>query len=412
MRIVVHDYCGHPFQLELSRQLATHGHEVHHLYNAAFPGPKAAFHDVNRFGGRLRATGLNLGAISPTSLIRRRFNDVAYGHKVADVIANLKPDVVLSGNVPTEAQGIIQRACRKKGIRFVYWVMDIYSIAVRTLLSRKSKFLGTAVGRYYEHLDRQQLRASDAIVAISEDFTPVITGWTDCPEKVVVIENWGVLRDIPITPKENPWAVEHGLTGFNFIYSGTLGRKHSPHLLGALAEVLGQSGATVAVVAHGVGMSALRGSAAHPALKLLPIQPARVFPEVLGSADVLVATIEADAGKFAVPSKVQSYLCAGRPILLAAPPDNLAARLIKQANAGFVVHPNDQAGFLSAAQSLRNDLDLRRRFGENARAFAERAFDVEAITRKFERVLKNDTTKDSILHPIASETSFQEQTSC
>ena len=47
--------------------------------------------------------------------------------------------------------------------------------------------------------------------------------------------------------------------------------------------------------------------------------------------------IEADAGKFAVPSKVPSYMCAGRPILLAAPKENLAARTVARANAGIVV---------------------------------------------------------------------------
>ena len=32
MRILVHDYSGHPFQVELSRELARRGHEVTHSY--------------------------------------------------------------------------------------------------------------------------------------------------------------------------------------------------------------------------------------------------------------------------------------------------------------------------------------------------------------------------------------------
>jgi len=33
LKIVVHDYSGHPFQVELSRELARRGHTVHHCYS-------------------------------------------------------------------------------------------------------------------------------------------------------------------------------------------------------------------------------------------------------------------------------------------------------------------------------------------------------------------------------------------
>jgi glycosyltransferase involved in cell wall biosynthesis len=108
---------------------------------------------------------------------------------------------------------------------------------------------------------------------------------------------------------------------------------------------------------------------------------------VLASADVLVATIEADASNFAVPSKVLSYLCARRPILLCAPRTNLAARIVERANAGFVVEPGDVSGFLTAASALRRDARLRTEMGNNGREYAERTFDLEKITDCFERVL-------------------------
>jgi colanic acid biosynthesis glycosyl transferase WcaI len=122
-------------------------------------------------------------------------------------------------------------------------------------------------------------------------------------------------------------------------------------------------------------------------LKLFTLQAAEVLPQVLGSADVLVASIDRDSGQFAVPSKVQSYLCAGRPILLSAPLENLAARTVVLANAGIVVDPDDTAGFLAAATRLRNDPTLRHQLGANGRAYAERVFDLDRITDAFEQVL-------------------------
>ena len=41
MRIVVHDYAGHPFQVQLARALAAAGHEVLHLHAAESKRPKA-----------------------------------------------------------------------------------------------------------------------------------------------------------------------------------------------------------------------------------------------------------------------------------------------------------------------------------------------------------------------------------
>jgi len=207
---------------------------------------------------------------------------------------------------------------------------------------------------------------------------------------VSVIENWAAIDDIAVGTKDNGWSREHGLhTGFAFVYSGTLGRKHNPMLLLKLAQQCG-SGDSVVVVTQGFGVPLLSAAkAAHSldSLKLLPIQPAKHLVDVLAAADVLVAMIDSDSGAFAVPSKVLSYLCAGRPILLAAPKENLAARTVERIGAGIVVDPADEAGFMAAADRLRTDARLRAELGANGRAYAERAFDMARITDRFEQVL-------------------------
>ena len=123
------------------------------------------------------------------------------------------------------------------------------------------------------------------------------------------------------------------------------------------------------------------------ALRLLPVQPAHHLTNVLAAADVLIATIASDAGAFAAPSKVLSYLCSGRPILLSAPRSNLAARIVQRANAGIVTDPSDETEFLEAAERLRADPGLRVELAANGRAYAERAFDIGMIADRFENVL-------------------------
>ena len=391
MKCVVHDYAGHPFQVHLSRHLARRGHQVTHVYFADNPGPKGVFQCGADDPASLTFIGVTLGGTEQHAAgtgaqtgFARRFKDVAYGRETARIIHDLKPDVVLSGNTPTEAQRAILKTCKADGIRFIYWLQDVYSMAVTKLMTKKLGVAGAAIGWYYQRLDGRQFRASDAIVSISEDFVPLAIRWG--ARKVRVIENWAALDDIPVGVKDNDWSREHALQdSFSYLYSGTLGRKHNPGLLLKLAQDV-EGDASVVVVAQGYGVPELVAAQA-PAMKLLPIQPAKYLADVLATADVLLATIEPDAGTFAVPSKVLSYLCAGRPILLAAPKENLAARIVREANAGIVVDPDDAAGFLAAAIALRDDTSLRTTMGANGRAYAESVFDMARITDKFETVL-------------------------
>ena len=85
--------------------------------------------------------------------------------------------------------------------------------------------------------------------------------------------------------------------------------KHRPDLLYALAQSLDAS-CKVVVITEGIGREYLEKQPKLSNLLLMDFQPYHEMPQVLASADVLVATLEPTAGEFAVPSKILSYLCA------------------------------------------------------------------------------------------------------
>jgi glycosyltransferase involved in cell wall biosynthesis len=175
------------------------------------------------------------------------------------------------------------------------------------------------------------------------------------------------------------------------LYSGTLGLKHDPELLAGVARALrGRPKATMVVISEGLGadwLSVRAEAEGLDTLRILPFQPHSVLPEVLGTADVLTAILEPDAGAFSVPSKVLTYHCAGRPILGALPAANLAAKTIERAGSGVVVDPGDREAFTAAALSLLDDGPRRGRLGHAARQYAEVAFDLDGITEHFLSVL-------------------------
>ncbi len=397
MRIVVHDYAGHPFQVQLSRYLAGLGHDVLHLYSASVSGtPQGALSRTSDDPAGFNAAGIDLGyTIDKTKFFQVYFqDDVRHAAQAIELVEWFKPDVILSANTPLRINAALQEYCWRENARFVFWVQDLFGEAAKRILAGKWGGIGNLAGAYMQAFEHKLLRKSDAIVVIADAFKEHIPA-VKCP--VEVIENWAPLEEMPKRDRVNDWGRLHGLDSTrNFIYSGTLGMKHNPDLLVGVADAFkSEPDVRVVVISQGKGMDYLKAAQAEKGLDnlvLLPFQDFAVLPDVMGTADVLVAILEPDAGVFSVPSKVLSYLCAGRGILLAVPPENLAARIVADNGAGRVVPPTDVAAFVEAAQSMLKEGvgDM----GSNAREYAERTFDVEAIGGRFLDVFRRAGVKE------------------
>jgi len=393
VRILIHDYVGHPFQVQLSRQLAKRGHEVRHAYCGSIHTPQGSFarraDDPESFG----VDCIDLGARIPKTGYLRRFRmEAEYGRKLVALCSRFQPEVVLSGNTPSIPQHRLTRYCKQQGIRHIFWVQDIYGIAVYNLLKRRIPGVGHLVGKYFMSLDRTSARLSDAIVVITKDFLPIFRQWGVEESRMHVVENWAVLEELSVRPRDNAWSQEQNFaSGPRFIYTGTLAMKHNPALLLALAKTLEARGeGQLLVVSEGSGVEWLRREADAQGIRTIRyagFQPFEQLAEVLGSADVLVAILEPEAGVFSVPSKVLSYMCAGRALLAAMPLENLAARLIVKHQAGRVVTPDDYAGFCAAATELMDSEEQRKACGRAARQYAEKNFDIDRVTDQFEKAM-------------------------
>ncbi len=390
MRIFVNEFCGHAFQMELSRELARMGHEVCHVYFADNKStPKGQTQIRPGDAESLIIEGLHIRReFSKHSVLTRRQADIEYGQVVAARVDGFRPDVVISANMPLDAQRILEHAARRHSARFVFWLQDVYSVAAKFVLRKKSKVLAWAGGMYFERLEKKLLRSSDAIICIADGFAEFVKSWGIPDSRIVVIENWAPLDEVVPTPRDNAWAMEIGVADrFCFMYSGTLGMKHRPELLLDLAKHLEKRGdARLVVIAGGAGADWLAQHAhevSRDVLRLRPFQPYERLSEVMGSADVLITLLDSEAGAFAVPSKTLSYLCAGRALLVAAPPTNEAARVVERARAGLVVSPDHAGGILEAANRYLADPALCARLGSNGRRYAEQTFSIDTIVERF-----------------------------
>jgi len=323
------------------------------------------------------------------ALVRRVLDERAYGAVLAAKVAEAGVDLFITCTTPNDVLDVLRRALPPK-LRVVWWLQDIYSMGIRSVLNRKLPPAGTVIGAIYRGKERRFAWRADCIVSITPDFVPFLRRLGVRPDKITVIENWAPVDEITPRPFDNAWKREQGLSGKTVIlYSGTLGLKHNPALLSRAAlhfQNQRRDDIAVVVATQGLGAEFLKKEAEERQirnLKVLPWQPYERLPEVLATGDILTAIIEPDAGLFSVPSKILSCLCAGRPMVAAIPADNLAARTIERAGAGLIVPPGDEPAFVAGLERLLGDADMRKRLGAAGRAYAEEHFDIHKIASHF-----------------------------
>ena len=401
MRIFINEFCGHPFGMELSQELARRGHVVYQTYFADNTSTPKGSHSGGNQPVGLVIEGLHIRrAFNKYGLFSRRAADIEYGEATASRVREFRPDVVISADMPLDGQRVLLQATQEVGARFVFWLQDIYCTAVRFVLGRKMPLLAPVGAWYYEQLEKSLLKKSDAIVCIAPAFADHLARWRIDRSKIAVIPNWGPVKEIVPTPKANPWARENGVADkFCFMYSGTLGMKHRPELLLELAKRLeARKDAKLLVIAGGAGADWLAERAnqvGSEVLEVLPLQPYKKVQEAFGAADVLISLLDSEAGSFAVPSKTLAYLCAGRPLIIAAPDMNEAARVVQQADAGIVTSPDHPDELLEAAELLLNNPQLCARLGGNAREYAERTFSIDSVADQFLGVFRGESASVS-----------------
>jgi hypothetical protein len=163
MRILVHDYAGHPFQVQLSRELAMRGHEVFHFYAGYNVTPRGALARKGDDPPQFHIGGIFIREnLQKYSFIKRWRQEREYGRLLVDKIEDINPDVMITANTPLDPQSMAIDVCKRTGIKYVYWLQDLVGLAMKRILSKRIPLIGNIIGSYYLQLGKRLLRASAA----------------------------------------------------------------------------------------------------------------------------------------------------------------------------------------------------------------------------------------------------------
>jgi colanic acid biosynthesis glycosyl transferase WcaI len=279
-----------------------------------------------------------------------------------------------------------------RGARVLVNVQDIHPD-----LAIESGILKNPVGiRFAKALEKRVYGLADRIVVISEGFARNLREKGVPAAKLEVLPNWVDTEFLKPAPKDNPVSRRHGLRDkFVVMYSGTVSISSNKALecvLEAAKLLAGDTGTLFVIVGEGLKMEALRRRAASLGLKnaaFLPFQPYRDLPDLLASADVLLVPLDKEKAQLSVPSKLYTFMAAGRPILGLADPDSEVATLLREKECGLAVPPDGAAAVAEAVRTLERSPEKRRLLGGNAREHVVRQFAKDRILRSYDELLRS-----------------------
>jgi glycosyltransferase involved in cell wall biosynthesis len=261
------------------------------------------------------------------------------------IVKRERIDVVITTSPPSSVHLVGAAVKRATGIP---WVADLRDSVVAHPHRHAERLLVRAKEQGEHAVAKLVTRSASAIVTVSEAISDEMRARNPAGP-VVTIANGSDFDDFA--------GLEHRVSDrFRITHAGSFFGKRDPR---PFLTALQQSGLDH-IVARFLGdfrSTDREWAEAHDLgdrLELIPYAPRRRSLELQRDSEALLLLIP-DAGgrgKGVLSGKVFEYLAAERPIIAVVPPDGAAAELIRAAQAGVVVAPDDVEGIAAALRDL------------------------------------------------------------
>lgn len=277
---------------------------------------------------------------------------------------------------------------RWRRVPLVLWLQDLWPdtlVAVGAIGSPRVLGLFTALTRWiYRNCDLILVQSPaflDGVRRVCPDVRGlgVLMNWADDFYQPTVVE-----RDAPERQELPP--------GFVILFAGNLGSAQSLETVIEAADRLRHEPVSWVFIGDGNQRARLeteqRSRGLDGVIRFLGWRPPEAMPRYLALADALLVSLRRNPTlSSTIPAKLQTSLAVGRPVLAAL--DGEGARIVRDADAGIVVEPDDPQSLANGALALlRAGPAERARLGDNARAYAARHFGRDRLVADLDRWLR------------------------
>src|SRR5258708_6876679 len=290
-------------------------------------------------------------------ILNRLLENLTFGcSAAAQALLTGKADVLVISTWPFFAVGLAILLARLWGVPAIYYIQDLYpEAAVDAGILPRNHW----TTRLLTRLDRWFCGASARVIVVSESMKELfVHSRRDPGAKVTVIDNWIDGDEIKPMPGNPLWRREHHIPAQVFLatFAGNLGLLSGADILVRVAEHLhNHAGIFLLCVGEGVLKPRMTAETARRGLtnlRFLPFEPRSRISEMQSAADALILTMRPGSGAASVPSKLITYLAAGRPVVCAAPAHRECHTIIRRSKAGINVDAGDARAIADALVTL------------------------------------------------------------
>jgi len=283
-----------------------------------------------------------------------------------------------------------------KGSPIIFWVQDLWPESLSATDFTKSKWLLTVVTQLVKFIYKR----CECILVQSKGFIPHVIGLGALPDSVLYFPNWAESHYRPVEVEGNADERKELPSGFLVLFAGNIGSAQSFETLLDAAERL-KANHDIHWLIFGNGHRKLwlenqivtRGL--NDKVHVMGQRSSEIMPRYFALADALFVSLRKDP-IFAktIPSKVQSYLACGRPIIAAL--EGAGAEVIEESEAGLVCEPGDGDALASAVLTLSQcSTSTRTLMGKRGRIYYENHFERNLLIQELETVLLTTGLKEA-----------------
>ena len=283
--------------------------------------------------------------------------------------------------------GIPAVVCKFKFKAPIYfWVQDLWPESLTSAGGVKNKYILS----FFSRLTKFIYSHSFKILVQSRAFIPYIINQNVSSGKLIYYPN----------STESYFRKKHVSTdflsrfpdGFKLIFAGNLGEAQSFDTIIAAIKILVKEGINVQLIILGNGrmreyiQKKVIELGLDNNIHLWGSFESNLMPDFFSCADAMLVSLKKDLiFSLTIPSKIQSYLACGKPIIASL--DGEGARIVEEAKAGFTSKSEDVIGLKDAIKKMYLlSPEEQIEFGDNARRYFEKEFEREMLVDKLEAI--------------------------
>jgi glycosyltransferase involved in cell wall biosynthesis len=279
---------------------------------------------------------------------------------------------------------------RLRRIPFILEVRDLWPESIVAVgAMRAGRWL-----RFLEWLEKRMYAAATRIVTVGVGYRDQLTDRGVAAERIDIVPN-GVDRGLFVDREGGSALRDKFDLGDAFVcsYIGTIGMGSGLEVVLRAARLLrdeGREDIAFMLVGDGAVREALERTARQEGLERVIFagrQDKQVVPAFLAMADAcLVHLLQRDLFRTVLPSKIFEAAAMKKPIILGV--EGSAAQIVREANAGICIEPENERELVEAIKRLAADRDLADRMGQAGFDAIASVYDYDRLAEEYAEIIE------------------------